>query len=294
MSESFFIFGLGYTAKAFADQLIEKGYDVVGTVREPDKKTAPTSPHLKVIAFESLEIEKHLRRATHLLISIPPANQHGDLVLWQYGHLIKRYASHIQWIGYLSSTGVYGDHQGRWVDEESPCKPTSASGILRLQAETAWLSFAKQNALPLHIFRLAGIYGPRRCALQRLQAGKSFSVFKEGQVFSRIHFKDIVKVLFASLQAVNPLSIYNVADDEPESSHVVDAYAASLLNRRALPLIPWQAVTLSSRERDFYSSNRRVSNQKIKRELQIQLEFPSFREGLNWIKNLNAGKAESN
>lgn len=152
-----------------------------------------------------------------------------------------------------------------------------------MEAENAWLSYAKYNKLPLHIFRLTGIYGPERNPLERIQSGKKYSIYKEGQMFSRVHVDDIVSILLASIKTPNPLSIYNVADDEPAASHEVDAYAASLLKQVALPLISFEEASLSPKEQEFYLSNRRVSNEKIKRELNIVLRYPSFREGQSKI-----------
>ncbi len=155
------------------------------------------SEKITLIDFEAADIEYYLSQTTHLLISIPPDAHVGDLVLSHYSELIKQHAAHIDWFGYFSSTGVYGDYQGNWVDEGSISRPENASGILRLKAEKAWFSYAESNQLPLHIFRLAGIYGPQRNPLERIISGKKHSVFKKGQVFSRIHVDDIVSVLLA-------------------------------------------------------------------------------------------------
>lgn len=283
MTPVFFIFGFGYIANRLAEKLTSLGFDVVGTTRQERKITTNHSPVIALIDFEASDIEYYLSRSTHLLICVPPAVDKGDLVLYNYSELIKRHARHVEWLGYLSSTGVYGDYQGNWVDESSICRPQSSSGILRLEAEKAWLSYAKCNKLPLHIFRLAGIYGLQRNPLERIQSGKKYSIYKEGQVFSRIHVDDIVSILLASIKKPNPLSIYNVADDEPAASHVVDAYAASLLKQLPLPLILFEEASLSPKEQEFYLSNRRVSNLKIKKELNIVLHYPSFREGLTQI-----------
>jgi nucleoside-diphosphate-sugar epimerase len=283
MSASFFIFGFGYTAALFSQKIAQLGFNIIGTTRGQRKNAITESLAITLIDFEAQDIERYLSQSTHILISIPPIVGIGDFVLSHYADLIKRHATHIQWLGYLSSTGVYGDHQGRWVDEESICRPSSSSGILRLEAEQAWLSFACENQLPLHVFRLAGIYGPGRNALERIHLGKQFSIFKEGQVFSRIHVDDIVSVLIASIKSAHPLSIYNVADDEPKSSHIVDAYAASLLQRSPLPIVQIEDASLSPMEQDFYSSNRQVSNFKMKKELNVALQYPSFREGLTQI-----------
>ncbi|MCW8408870.1 SDR family oxidoreductase [Legionella sp. PATHC035] len=280
MTPSFFIFGFGYTANRLAQRLIQLGFNVVGTTRHAPQKAMTHPAKITLIDFQAADLEYYLSQSTHLLMSVPPDARMGDLVLSSYAELIRENRAHIQWLGYLSSTGVYGDYQGNWVDEESICKPKSATGILRLQAEKAWYSYAESNQLPLHIFRLAGIYGPQRNPLERIVAGKKFSIFKEGQVFSRIHVDDIVSVLLASIKIPHPLSTYNVADDEPAASHEVDAYAASLLKQAPLPLIPFEEASLSPREQEFYWSNRRVSNLKIKNELNIVLQYPSFREGL--------------
>ncbi|ETO92202.1 SDR family oxidoreductase [Legionella oakridgensis] len=294
MNPSFFIFGFGYTANILAKKLTQLGLRTVGTTRQQRKKTTDDSSAIKLIDFETPEIEHYLSQSTHLLVSIPPLTGAGDSVLLKYADLIKRHAFHIEWLGYFSSTSVYGDHQGNWVDETSACKPHSLSGILRLKTEQAWLSYAKANQLPLHIFRLAGIYGPERNILERIHLGKQYSIFKEGQVFSRIHVDDIVSVLLASIQAIHPLSIYNIADDEPEASHVIDAYAAFLLQRSPLPLVPFEKASLSAMELEFYSNNRRVSNLKIKNELNIALQYPSFREGLTqlWKEKENKQRRE--
>ncbi|CAM4476902.1 MAG: hypothetical protein LEGION0403_FIIPPAGN_01512 [Legionella sp.] len=283
MTPTFFMFGFGYTATRFAQQLVAQGFDVVGTTRQERKKITNHSSAITLIDFNASDIEYYLSKSTHILISVPPAAGFGDSVLSSYPELIRRYAGHIEWLGYLSSTGVYGDYQGDWVDEESICRPLSSSGILRMEAENSWLSYAKDHQLPLHIFRLAGIYGPERNPLERIHTGKKYSIYKEEQVFSRIHVDDIASVLLASIKNPHPLSIYNVADDEPAASHVVDAYASSLLKQPLLPLLSFEDASLSSKEQDFYLSNRRVSNAKIKMEFNIVLHFPSFREGLTRI-----------
>lgn len=281
MNPYFFIFGFGYTAQALATKLIVQGFKVIGTSRIPkvDKQ-----PHLnvKLVPFDS-PIEKYLSLTTHLLISIPTLKDIGDIVFLKYIELIKKHASHLQWIGYLSSTGVYGDHQGNWVTEESECIPHTPTGIARLKAEEDWMTVGEKNQLPLHIFRLSGIYGPKRNVLERLVQGKKQSIYKLDQVFCRIHIEDIVDTLLASIQSPNPLSVYNVSDDEPAPAYVVEQYGANLLHQPPLLLIPIQETHLSPMEQEFYSNNRRVSNLKIKNELQVVLKYPSYKEGLTHI-----------
>ncbi|MFC3909500.1 SDR family oxidoreductase [Legionella dresdenensis] len=284
MAASFLIFGLGYTARALAPVLEQQGFSIIGTTRNLEKPAAAHLETVTLIDFFDPDIEQHINQASHILVTIPPAAEIGDIVLHHYADLIKRRSTHIQWLGYLSSTGVYGDHQGKWVNENSPCFPESATALARMEAEQRWLSFADKWHLPLHIFRLAGIYGPGRNALERLVSGKQDSIYKQGHVFSRIHVDDIVSVLLASMTHIHPLSIYNIADDEPAPSHVIDAYAAALLHREPLPLINFEEAALSPRLKEFYSDNRRISNQKIKEELKIKLKYPTFREGLKSIK----------
>ncbi len=281
---TFFIFGFGYTAQFLAPELSQLGFSISGTTRQPGKIKQGDRQAYNLIDFFDPKLESQLERATHILITIPPIESVGDIVLAHYTDLLKRCSSSIQWIGYLSSTGVYGNQNGQWVDESASCIPSSRHGILRFEAENAWRSFAEACTLPLHTFRLAGIYGPGRNALTRLEGGKQYSIYKEGQVFSRIHVEDIALTIIASIQSPNPLSVYNVADDEPAPAHVVDAYAAHLLGRPALPCLPVEEAALSAMEKAFYAESRRVSNAKIKEELKVILQYPSFRDGLKKIK----------
>lgn len=276
------IFGFGYTAKALAPKLIAQGFKIIGTSRTPDKAEQKKSD-IKLIELDDSNIENYLSLATHLLICIPPTSAMGDIVFIKYGEVIKKQAPHLKWIGYLSSTGVYGNHEGNWVSEENECFPHTPTGIARLHAEQSWFSFAEKHRLPLHIFRLSGIYGAGRNVLERLMHGKKQSVFKEHQVFCRVHVDDIVTSLLASIRLPNPLSIYNISDDEPAPAHVVDQFAAELLDREPLPIISFSEAHLSPMEQEFYANNRRVSNLKIKEELGVVLKFPTYKEGLTQI-----------
>lgn len=275
----FFIFGFGYTAKNLAPELIARGFDVIGTSRTPDKIESK-SANLKIIDINYQNVEENLNQATHILICIPPVNGIGDIVLNNYHELIIKQSTHLKWLGYLSSTSVYGDNQGSWVDEESACIAHTTTGMARLKAEREWNEFAKKQQLPLHIFRLSGIYGPDRNAISRIIQGKKQSIFKENQVFCRIHVEDIVATLLASIKSPKPLSIYNVSDDEPAPTHVVDSYAASLLKQNPPTIVAFANAKLSPMEKEFYTNNRRVSNLKIKNELNVNLRYPSYKEGL--------------
>lgn len=282
MSDAFcFIFGLGYTAQAIVPSLVTLGFQVAATVRHPKLLPKDLLP-ITQIAFNSpAMIGDYLRQATHVLCCIPPQAS-GDAVLGHYAEHLKK-ASRLQWLGYLSSTGVYGDHRGNWVDETSPCIPHTQTAISRFEAEQAWIALAEQYQLPLHIFRLAGIYGPGRNVLERLMKGQKQSIFKENHVFCRIHVEDIITTLLASIKAPSPISIYNIADDEPASSHVVDAFAASLLNQPPPALVSFAKAQLSPMAQEFYSNQRRVRNLKIKQELKVTLKYPTYREGLSEI-----------
>ena len=274
------IFGFGYTAKFLAKQLAELDFRITGTTRDQDLLRQQPNKNYELIDFTRMDVEKSLRSATHLLVSTPPSAQLGDPVLSQFTDLITKYAPQIQWVGYLSSTGVYGDHHGRWVDESSASISLGQQAALRLAAETSWISLAKQSQLPLHVFRIAGIYGPQRNALTRIAQGKTQTIYKEKYFFSRIHVEDIAAVLMASIKNPNPLSIYNVSDDEPAPAHEVDAYAAQLLHVPAPEKIPFELATLSPMAKEFYTHHRRVNNAKIKQELLTKLTYPTYREGL--------------
>ena len=274
MSQTIVIFGFGYTANCLAKTLAALNFHIIGTSRQHID-----SPY-EVIDFKKEDVEKSLRSASHILVSTPPSKEFGDPVLSDFVDLITQYAPHCEWLGYLSSTGVYGDHDGRWVDESSPSLSLGSQAISRLAAENAWMSLAQQHQLPLHLFRIAGIYGPQRNALCRIAQGKTQTIYKENHYFSRIHVDDIVSVLIASMTNPNPLSIYNVADDEPAPSHEVDDYAAQFLHLPALERVLFELATLSPMAKEFYTHHRRVSNAKIKQELLIRLQYPTYREGL--------------
>ena len=281
MRHHLLIFGFGYTARFLAQKAREINIQVTATTRDNDALGYNREFDCELIYFSEKSIEQALATASHILISTPPKHDLGDPVLVIFGNLLKKYIKNIQWIGYLSSTGVYGDHQGHWVDESSKPIAPGGQGQLRLAAENQWCSFAEAYQRPLTIFRLAGLYGPQRNVLARLMAGKNDTIVKEGQFFSRIHVDDIILAILAAMQ--NPkvgITIYNVADDEPAPSHVVDEYAASLLQRPTLKRIAYEMASLSPMAQEFYSHNKRVSNAKLRRELNIQLTYPTYKEGL--------------
>jgi nucleoside-diphosphate-sugar epimerase len=274
-----FCFGLGYTALALARTLTAQGWRVTGTCRAAAHAEAIAGPGLEIVIFDRdqpiAEIDRHLASATHLLSSVPPDDK-GDPVLDMHGAAIARIAPRLQWIGYLSTTGVYGDRQGGWVDESSALTPSGERGRRRLAAETAWLALPQ----PAHLFRLAGIYGPGRSALDSVRDGKARRVVKPGQVFSRIHRDDIVQVLLASIARPHPGTAYNVCDDDPADPAEVITHACKLLNVPPPPAVPFAEAGLSPMARSFYDDNKRVRNDRIKQALGVVLTYPDYRAGL--------------
>lgn len=269
---SLFCFGLGYSARALGQRLRARNWTVTGTSRDGAGGT---------IAFDG---EGDLPGAaldgvTHILVSAPP-DAGGDPVLRRCRDELVARAHQLAWVGYLSTTGVYGDHGGGWVDEETLRAPLSERAIRRAGAEDDWLALARDYGVATHVFRLAGIYGPGRNQLAAVANGTAKRVIKPNQVFSRIHVADIAGVLEASIANPNPGRIYNVADDEPAPPQDVVAFAAELLGRPAPPEVPFEEAELSPMGRSFYAESKRVSNRRIRQELGYTLVYPTYREGL--------------
>jgi hypothetical protein len=220
---------------------------------------------------------------THLLVSAPPSES-GDPVLQVCGEELCARASSLEWVGYLSTTGVYGDHQGAWVDEETALAPNTERGRKRVAAEAAWLDLHKRCGLPVHIFRLAGIYGSGRNVLENLRDGTAKRTIKPGQVFSRIHVEDIAGIVRASMARPHPGRAYNVADDEPCPPQDVVTYGAELLGMAPPPETPFEAASLSPMAKSFFADSKRVRNDRVKNELGYVFKFPDFRVGLKYLK----------
>jgi nucleoside-diphosphate-sugar epimerase len=219
--------------------------------------------------------------ATHVVSSIPPDGA-GDPVLDCHGDGLRNLKS-LRWVGYLSTTGVYGDRGGDWVDENTPRQPTLDRSRRRARAEDAWLALWERGRVPAHLFRLAGIYGPGRSAIDSIRDGTAKRIVKPGQVFSRIHVEDIAAVLMASMARPNPGVVYNVCDDNPAPPDEVIAYAAELLGVEPPPAVPFEQAQLSDMARSFYADNKRVRNDRIKNELGVRLKHPDYRSGLQAI-----------
>ncbi len=284
-----FVFGLGYSARVFADRLRARGWTVAGTTRSEAAADALRAEGFEVAIFDRArplaDPAAALAGATHLLVSVPPdedGDPAADPVADLHGRDIAACRS-IAWAGYLSTTGVYGDRAGAWVDEDSALEPTSDRAQRRVAAERAWLDLRHTAGLPLHVFRLAGIYGPGRSALDQVRAGTAKRIDKPGQVFSRIHVDDLARVLEASIARADPGRVYNVCDDAAAPPAEVIATACELLGVAPPPLVPIEAAELSAMALSFYRDNKRVSNRRIKEELGVALAYPDYKAGLESI-----------
>lgn len=269
-------FGHGYSARALSKNLVSLGWKIRGTTRSSDNLE---NLDVEVRVWPNISLSEDLEWATHLLISIPP-NEFGDCVLRDYKKNIIKNSRNIRWVGYLSTTGVYGNHNGAWVNEETKLRPTSARALHRLEAENEWLNLYEKHKLPVHIFRLAGIYGPGRGPFSKVKLGKAKQIIKRNQLFSRIHVEDIATTLEASILKPKPGSIYNVCDDFPAPPEEVILYAARLLGLPDPPKVNFEDAKMSAMARSFYSDSKRVRNNKIKSELNIKLKYPNYKSGL--------------
>lgn len=285
--------GYGYSAEALAHRLLARGdgWSVIGTTRRPEKTMAMMASGVKPILIgdnaqgaAEAAIAEALEEAPFVLVSAGP-DATGDPTLLRHGRAIDRAAEQLRWLGYLSTTGVYGDHGGGWVDETACLNPATGRGRMRVSAEEAWRMRLKSYGLPLHIFRLAGIYGPGRGPFSKIRSGDARRVVKPGQVFSRIHVDDIAAVLEASMRRPNPGAVYNVCDDDPAPPQDVIGHAAELLGVDAPPEAPFEEAvkTMSPMAASFYAESKRVSNALMKRELGCTLQYPSYRDGLSAI-----------
>jgi nucleoside-diphosphate-sugar epimerase len=287
MTRTLLSLGHGYSARALAGRLLAAGWRVIGTTRSREKAGRLQAEGVEPLLWPDGTLASALARATHLLSSIPPGPD-GDPVLAAHGDEIAA-AGHLQWVGYLSTTGVYGDHGGDWVDEDTPPAPTTERGTRRVRAEAEWRAACDRGGLPLHIFRLAGIYGPGRGPFEKVRQGTAQRIVKPGQVFSRIHVDDIAQVLATSMARPHAGAVYNVCDDDPAPPQDVIAHAAALLGLPQPPEVDFDAADLSPMARSFYAESKRVCNTRIKAELGIRLIHPDYRSGLAAILAAEAG-----
>ncbi|MDB5659303.1 MAG: NAD-dependent epimerase/dehydratase [Cypionkella sp.] len=264
--------GHGYSAAALAALLIPQGWRVIGTTRSPDRIADLRAEGVEPLLWPC-DIKTALDVATHVLASAAPDGS-GDPFLHAARDQII--AGRPEWVGYLSTTAVYGDHQGGWVDEDTPVNPQSARAVQRVLAERQWLA----TGLPVQVFRLAGIYGPGRGPFEKVRDGSARRIIKANQVFSRIHVADIAATLLASINTPEAGAIYNVCDDNPAPPEDVLSYAAALLGLPEPPTVLFEQAEMSPMQVSFYSESKRVSNNRIKRDLGVKLHYPTYQDGL--------------
>ncbi|TYC49227.1 SDR family oxidoreductase [Rhodobacterales bacterium] len=275
-----FVFGVGYSSRAFVERIAGKATWIGGTTRSAEKASELEKLGVQPFLFDGKSagdrIAAALADATHVLVSIAPGED-GDPVLTHHGADVA--AGRPDWIGYLSTVGVYGDHDGAWVDEETEPRPVSRRSVQRVAAETAWLDFSEANDLPVQIFRLSGIYGPGRNAFGKFRGGTARRLIKPGQVFNRIHVEDIAGALEAASE--RPATrVFNVTDDEPCPPQDVITFAAELLGVAPPEEVSFEEADLSPMARSFYGENKRVSNKRVKEELDYSFRYPDYRTAL--------------
>ncbi|WP_186398611.1 SDR family oxidoreductase [Stappia sp. P2PMeth1] len=276
-----FVFGLGYSADAFVRRVSSRCETITATTRSAEKAARLAERGIAPVLFDGTapgnEVRAALADATHVLVSIAPGEA-GDPVLAHHADDLA--AARPEWIGYLSTVGVYGNHDGGWVDEETPCRPVSRRSRQRVEAEEAWLAFAAKHGISVQIFRLSGIYGPGRNAFVNFEKGTARRLIKPGQVFNRIHVEDIAGALEAAIDTAPATRIFNVTDDEPAPPQDVIAHAAELLGVAPPPEQDFETAELSPMARSFYGENKRVSNDRVKRELGYAFRYPDYRTAL--------------
>ena len=282
-----FCFGFGQVAKNFIKKLSAEKYNInlSTTSRSESSKETFKGIDYSSYLFNSNKFDQNLvvklKEADHILISIPPKNQE-DLVVKNFSKFLE--SSKVKWITYLSATNVYGDHKGEWVNENSKKNPISNKGVARLKAENSWASLEKNNKLPVQIFRLSGIYSNEKNILVRLKSGDVKLINKKDHYFSRIHVEDITNILFKSLSKFKSGEIYNLSDDKPSSSKEITLYGAKMLNIENIENIEVDEIK-SEMLKSFYNESKKVSNKKVKDYFNYNLKFPSYVEGLNYIRD---------
>ncbi|MCH8467372.1 MAG: SDR family oxidoreductase [Roseinatronobacter sp.] len=275
MRQTLLSIGHGYSAQALAARLLPQGWHIIATTRSPEKARKMRAQGMEALIWPGEELP--IARASHILTSVAP--QATDPVLEDCADMLAQ-ARHLKWVGYLSTVGVYGDHQGGWVDEDTPTTARLARGQARIAAEAAWLSLGEAAGFRVHVFRLAGIYGPGRGPFEKLRAGTAQRVIKPGQYFSRIHSEDIGLALELSIRSDIASRVFNLCDDTPAPPQDVLEHAAGLLGIAPPPEVSFEEADLSPMARSFYSDSKRVRNDRAKRELGWTPLYPDYQSGL--------------
>ncbi len=276
MDKRLLCFGYGFSARALAARLVPEGWQIAGTTRSAEKLDGIAATGVEPLLWPGGDLRPLLEEFPNVLISVGPRPE-GDPVLAEMREELAVAAPKMRWLGYLSTTGVYGDHQGGWVDEQTPLAPSTKRGLQRVNAEAAWRAVPD---LPLHIFRLAGIYGPGRGPFAKVRNGTARRIIKDGQIFSRIHVDDIAQALELSLAAPASGEIYNLCDDDPAPPQDVIGHAAELLGLPVPPEIPFEVAQMTPMARSFYAESKRVRNDHVKKALGWQPTYPDYRSGL--------------
>ena len=276
MDKTLLSIGHGYSAQALAARLLPQGWRIIGTTRSADKLKELAETGIEPVVWPGADLGALVAEVPNVLISAGPGPD-GDPVLNAIRDDIARAAPDLQWVGYLSTTGVYGDKDGGWVDEDTPLAPSTKRGAARVDAEARWQDIPD---LPLHIFRLAGIYGPGRGPFAKVRNGTARRIIKQGQVFSRIHVEDIAQALELSLHRPDPGAIFNLCDDDPAPPQDVIAHAAELLSMPVPDAIPIEQADMTPMARSFYAESKKVRNDRIKKALGWEPKYPSYRAGL--------------
>jgi nucleoside-diphosphate-sugar epimerase len=285
MTKTLLSIGHGYSAQGLADRLLPQGWRIIGTTRSPEKSNVLRAAGIEPLVWPGKDLGPAISEASHILTSVAPVDG-LDPVLAHVRDEIAANATRLDWVGYLSTTAVYGNLGGGWVTEDSPLTPATERGKARVAAEAEWSAIP---GLPLHIFRLAGIYGPGRGPFAKVRNGTARRIIKQGQVFSRTHVEDIARVLEASINRPSPGAAYNVCDDDPAPPEDVIAYAAELLGVPVPPAEDFETAEMTPMARSFYAESKKVSNERIKQELGVCLIYPSYRAGLDALLAQESG-----
>ena len=283
---SVFFFGMGYSSRATARalHLLDPEIPIAGTTRSEEHAESFADTEYRMHVFDGevpgTTLREDLRQATHVLLSIPP-DERGDPALNLHRADLDA-APNLEWIGYFSTVGVYGDFGGNWIDEDAPTRPQNVRSKQRVAAEQAWRGYAEERGVPLFIERLAGIYGPGRSAFDKLREGTARRIVKPNQVFNRIHVADIGRI--TARAAYGKLSgTFNLTDNEPAPPQDLVTYAAAKMGIAPPPEVPFETASMTEMARSFYSDNKRVSNKRLLKTLDVDLLYPTYREGLDGI-----------